>query len=127
MTPEFLVATQNKDRFIPLAGALETIIQAEIHWAATGQEVLRRAKDIMPTLTLIDEVLPDMSGLETVRKLMTTNALLNTALVSPLSSEDFHEYSEGLGILVHLPESPGEKEAEKIISSLKSIFALSSE
>jgi CheY-like chemotaxis protein len=103
------------------------MVRADIHWAATGQEVLQQAGDIMPTLTLIDEILPDMSGLEAIRKLMTTNALLNTALVSPLSPEDFHEFSEGLGILVHLPESPGVKEAEEIISSLKSIFALPSE
>jgi hypothetical protein len=68
-----------------------------------------------------------MNGLEAVRELMKTNALLNTALVSGLSPEDFHEASEGLGVLVQLPESPGEKEALEIVSGLKSIFALPSE
>lgn len=124
MTPKFLIATQHKDRLIPLAGALETLIQADIYWAATGKETIEQAASLLPVLTVVDETLPDMSGLETVRKLMTTNALLNTALVSVLSPEDFHEFSEGLGVLVQLPVSPGEKEARDIVSSLKSIFAL---
>ena len=124
MTPTFLIATQHKDRFISLAGALEEVIHADIHWTETGQETLQRAGDILPILTIIDETLPDMSGLEIVREIMKTNALLNTALVSPLSSKDFHEFSEGLGILLQLPASPGEKEAWEIVSCLKSIFAL---
>lgn len=124
MTLKFLIATQHKERFIPLADTLETLIHGEIHWATTGKEALQWAGDIIPTLTIIDETLQDMSGLETVRELMKANALLNTALVSPLSSEDFHEFSEGLGILLQLPVSPGEKEAWEIVSCLKSIFAL---
>jgi CheY-like chemotaxis protein len=124
MTPKFLIATQHKDRFIPLAGALESLLQADIHWAATGKETIEQAGDLLPTLTLIDKILPDMDGLIAVRELMQANALLNTALVSPLPPEDFHEFSEGLGILVQLPESPGEKDARDIIASLKSIFAL---
>ena len=124
MTPKFLIATRHKDRFIPLAEALETLIQADIHWAATGKEAIEQAGSLLPVLTVIDETLPDMSGLETIRDLMTTNALLNTALVSSLSPDDFHEFSEGLGILVQLPVSPGEKEAGEIVSSLRNIFAL---
>jgi hypothetical protein len=126
MTPKFLIATQHKDRFIPLATALETLLQAKIHWAETGKEAIMQAGTLLPILTVIDEVLPDISGLGTVQELMQTNALLNTALVSALPPEDFHEFSEGLGILVQLPESPGEKDAREIISRLKSIFALPS-
>jgi CheY-like chemotaxis protein len=124
MTPQFLIATQHKDRFTSLAGTLETLLQAAIHWAATGKEAIDKAGSLLPTLTVIDETLPDMDGLAAVRDLMQANALLNTALVSSLSPEDFHEFSEGLGILLQLPQTPGETEAREIISSLKSIFVL---
>lgn len=126
MAPRFLIATRNKDRFLPLARALETLIGADIHWAASGKYALTRAESAAPLLTVIDEGLPDMSGLELSRGLLKANALINTALVSRLSPEDFHEFSEGLGILVQLPESSGEKEARDIVSGLKRIFALPS-
>ena len=126
MTSEVLIATQHKDRFIPLAGDLEALMEADIHWAASGKNALARAGSTPPLLAVIDEILPDMTGLELSRELLKTNALINTALVSGLSAENFHETSEGLGILVQLPESPGEKEARNIVSGLKRIFALPS-
>ena len=39
------------------------------------------------------------------------NAMVNTAVVSPLSDEEFHEVSEGLGILGRLPNEPGMSDA----------------
>lgn len=124
MMPKFIIATQHKERFSPLASALETLIDADIHWAASGKDALVQAGSIPPLLAVIDEALPDITGLELSRELMKANALINTALVSRLPHEDFHEVSEGLGVLLQLPETPGEKEAREVISGLKSIFAL---
>jgi len=124
MTPIFLISTEDKKRFSFLAGALESQIQAKIYWAASGKETLSQAGRIQPLLAVIDETLPDMTGIEITRELLKTNALINTALVSRLSPEDFHEFSEGLGVLLQLPATPGEKEAADIISALKGIFAL---
>lgn len=122
--PKFLIVSQHKDRFISLADALEMLINADIHWAASGKDALIQAASILPLLAVIDEALPDTTGMELTRELLKANALINTALVSRLSHEDFHEVSEGLGVLLQLPESPSQKEAREIISSLKSIFAL---
>lgn len=46
------------------------------------------------------------------------NAMVNTAVVSPLSDEEFHEASEGLGILVRLPLEPGADEACELLRRL---------
>lgn len=124
MKPYFIISTEDRNRFSSLATTLETLIQAEISWAASGKETLAEAGGIQPLLVVIDEDLPDMTGIEIVRELLKTNAMINTALVSPLSEEDFHEFSEGLGVLLQLPATPGENEAGKIVSSLKGIFAL---
>ena len=124
MTPKFLIATQDKNRFLPLAEALKALIDADIHWADSGKDALTQVGSIIPLLVVIDEILPDMTGIALGRELLNVNALINTALVSRLSPHDFHEVSEGLGILIQLPESPGEKEALNTIFGLKSVFAL---
>ena len=62
---------------------------------------------------MVIDYLPDTEPLSLVQKLLTVNALVNTAVVSPLSDEEFHEASEGLGILGRLPEEPGIGEASR--------------
>ena len=47
--------------------------------------------------------------------------MINCAVVSTLSSADFHEASEGLGILMQLPAEPGKKEADQLLEHLKKI------
>jgi PleD family two-component response regulator len=124
MTPKFIISTEDKPRFSPLAEALEALIQADISWAESGKTALAQAGDTPPVLVVIDETLPDMTGVELARELLKKNALINTALVSELSPEDFHEFSEGLGVLLQLPPAPEKEKAQEIISALKGIFAL---
>ena len=47
------------------------------------------------------------------------NAMVNTAVVSPLSDEEFHEASEGLGILGRLPNEPGMNDAGELLRKLQ--------
>ena len=121
------MATEDRDRFSPLADTLAALTGGDIFWADTGKDTLDEAAHLIPLLVVMDEALPDMTGLDLARKLLTANALINTALVSRLSPEAFHEASEGLGVLVQLPPNPGKKEAEDIVSGLKQIFALPSD
>lgn len=122
----FLMVTGEKERFSTLAAALEKLVDADIHWADSGRDALEKAGDTTPLLAVIDEHLPDMTGLQFVKELLQKNALIYTALASTLSHDDFHEFSEGLGILVQIPNVPGEKDAEEIVSALKRVFALPS-
>ncbi len=124
MTPKILIATQDRDRFSSLAGSLEKMIGADIYWTATGQDTLAEARRLTPILVVMDEALPDMATFDLARELLKQNALINTAVATRLSEEDFHETSEGLGVLTSLPPFPGKKEAEDIVSGLKRIFAL---
>lgn len=126
MIPIILIATKEQDRFSDLADALKKQINADIHWAESGNAALVATKCFTPLLAIIDETLPDMSGLKFALELLKANALIYTALVSGLSPGDFHETAEGLGVLLQLPVSPEEKNAEDIVSGLKSVFALPS-
>ena len=124
MQSTILIVTVEKNRFNALASALKKQMNTNIHWIESGSAALTTAKNLSPLLAIIDEALPDMSGLDLARELLKINALINTALVSGLSPEEFHETSEGLGILVQLPVSPEVKNAGEIVSGLRSVFAL---
>ena len=76
-------------------------------------------------LVVTDEELGDMTGLELAYKLLSINPMINCAAVSPLSHDDFHEVSEGLGLLAQLPLQPGAKQAEELLLRLKDLKNLS--
>ena len=73
-------------------------------------------------LVVTDENLGDMTGLEFIRSIVANRPMINCAAVSALTSEEFHEASEGLGILMQLPVEPGQKHADMLLEQLKSIL-----
>jgi hypothetical protein len=60
--------------------------------------------------------------LELVQKLLMVNAMVNTAVVSPLSEAEFHDASEGLGVLGRLPGEPEVGAAADLIERLKKML-----
>ena len=77
-----------------------------------------------PHLVIIDVDLPDIAPLDLVQKLLMVNALVNTVVVSPLSDEEFHEASEGLGILGRLPNDPGMSDADEMLHKLRMVLGV---
>ena len=65
-----------------------------------------------------------MTGLEFIGKIISKKPTLNCAAVSSLLPADFHEASEGLGILMQLPIGPDQEQAEKLLRQLKTILNL---
>ena len=75
-------------------------------------------------IVIIDEELSDMTGLHFINKLVKVNPLINCAVVSSLPEKDFHEESEGLGVLMQLPVKPQKKDAEVLMQKLRKIKSL---
>ena len=71
-----------------------------------------------------DERLGDMTGLEFAGRLLSVNPIINCAPVSRLSPEDFHEVSEGLGLMAQLPVQPSKEDAEKLLQRLRNLKSL---
>ena len=90
----------------------------------SGAEALETAEASAPHLVIIDTGLPDYEPLELVQKLLMVNAMVNTAVVSPLSEEEFHEASEGLGVLARLPGEPGETDAADLLDKLRMVLGV---
>ena len=75
-----------------------------------------------PHLVIIDSDLPDAAPLEFVQRLLMVNALVNTAVVSPLADAEFHEATEGLGVLGRLQEVPDQSDAAALLQKLRVIL-----
>ena len=78
-------------------------------------------------LVVTDENLGDMTGLEFIKTVITQKPMVNCAAVSTLLPEDFHEASEGLGILMQLPVRPGPEYTKELLEHLKNILDLAIE
>ena len=91
--------------------------------AAEGMELINEG-DV--DVVAASEQLSDSSGLAFIRKVVTEYPLLNCALVSSLSAEDFHEATEGLGLFFQFPQRPDAASAEKMIELLDKIYMLNS-
>ena len=107
-----------------LAKGLERQDGVELVHAGSKEEVLQGIEGNGIDVIVVDAQLVDEEPLTLVTELMKKYPLINYAMVSSLAHEDFHEYSEGLGVFMQLPLNPGEEEAEKMLEILKSIDLL---
>jgi len=115
---KLLLVTPDKGPFNEFALALAHNDDVELAWAESGQRALDMLSNTPLDLVVVDEKLGDMTGMEFIETLVSVNPMINCAAVSPLPSDEFHEISEGLGILAQLPVQPGANDAEKLLKLL---------
>ena len=121
-----LLVSHDKNSLSDLSSALADHSDVELLWAGSGKAALDIASSgTTIDLVVADEGLGDMTGLELAGKILSVNPMINCASVSRLSPEEFHEASEGLGVLAQLPIKPGKKHAEELVQRLKYIKNLS--
>ena len=72
-----------------------------------------------PDLLIVDETVGGVGALAVAREIIEINAMINMAVVSELSEEDFHEASEGLGIMARIPTHPGTEDAQRLFDLLR--------
>ena len=121
-----LLISSEKSALSGLESYMKRCDNFQILTAKSSQEAFQMIPGKTVDLVVADENLKDMTGLEFIQKLVKVNPMINSAVVSSLSSKDFHQISEGLGVLMQLPVLPNEKHAETLINHLKKITNLSS-
>ena len=120
---KILLASRDKASMAVFKAGLEEN-QVQTAWAETGSNAIARLTEGNFDLVVTDENLGDMTGLEFIEKVVSKKPMLNCAAVTSLLPADFHEASEGLGILMQLPVRPGQEQAEKLLRQLKNILNL---
>ena len=118
-----LLVTPDRSNFTDLSLAIEAR-GGFINWAASGHQALAILSQTTVDLVVADETLGDMTGLEFIKRVVAVNPMVNCAAVSSLSKAAYHEASEGLGLLMQLPPSPGEAEGERLMASLNQVLKL---
>jgi CheY-like chemotaxis protein len=116
-----LLVSSDKASLSDLASAFEREGEVEVSWAHSGLEALKKLTISDFDLVITDEILADMTGLELAGKLLSINPMIQCASVTSLSQKEYHEKSEGLGLMDPLPDRPGEKDAERILRDLRQI------
>ncbi len=119
-----LLVTTDRDSLAGFASAREGNEDLELFWTESGGKALEMLEDTPVDIVVADETVGDMTGLELAERLVSINPMINCAAVSPLSPEEFHEASEGMGLLAQLPPKPGKEEAEALLRRAKAIKGL---
>ncbi len=102
----------------------------EKHWdvsvsrAKSGEKALEMISRQEIDLVIADKLLGDTAGLEFAEKLTVINPMINCAVVNSMSAADFHEASEGLGILAQLPDRVSEKQVEELLQQLRQMRSI---
>jgi DNA-binding NarL/FixJ family response regulator len=121
-----LLVGGNPASLTDFAGVLSTRHDITVLRTLSGREALAMVERYKVDTVVVDEKLTDGEGIAFVRTLMKASPLVNCALISSLSLAEFHEATEGLGVFMQLPASPGAEHAEKMLQLVESIEVLMS-
>ena len=119
-----LLVSSKEDSLSDLASALAELGDVDLVRAGSGEKAIALAGDNDIDLVVTDEELSDMSGLELAGRFLSVNPMINCTAVSHLSPGEFHEASEGLGMMDQLPLHPGREEAERLLRDLRTLRGL---
>lgn len=119
-----LMVSDNTAPLAPLAGAFEQRPGIEVRFAAGGKAGLAFLQNCAADLVVIDQQLDGESGIVFARSVAKAHPLVNTAIVSTLDEESFHQATEGLGVLMQLAPKSAEAEAERLLAILNRIGTL---
>jgi CheY-like chemotaxis protein len=118
---DILLAGGEEERFAPFVDGLCQKMDVAVHRRQTGAETLELLAAGWIDLVVLDERVSDMCGLDLAREVAMRHPFVGCALVSSLSADEFHEKSEGLGILMQLPNPPEADDGSALISHYLSI------
>jgi DNA-binding NarL/FixJ family response regulator len=116
-----LLATARLPKLTPFAENLREVSRMRINTAGTAEEALDAARQRNIALAVVDDRIGEITGLELVKRLVETDAFMLTAVLNDDEEEEFHDRSEGLGILTRLPLAPGPDDAQRLYELLRGI------
>lgn len=119
--PTILLVTTRPEQLSAFSAQLRAEASVLLRMADSAEKALEAAVRQAPTLAIVDQQVGDRPGLTLVRQLIQVNAFIHTAVLSELSAEAFHEESEGLGVLAHLPMQPGPDDARALLDVLRQV------
>lgn len=111
-----IVVTVNSDlKTTPFMDHLEQNV--EVHHVAPSFDALHK----IINAEKIDAIIGSDENLKLIKALIIEFPMINYALLSSESADDFHEMTEGYGIFMQLPPAPQAEDARKMLETLQTI------
>lgn len=117
--PEILIVTSRPGDWAEFAAVLSEGDWAEIGWAESETQAVAAVKARAPLAAILDEELGGAEPLALAARLLEVNAFVSSAVVSRLDEGEFHETSEGLGLLGKLDPGLKPEEAASLRTQLQ--------
>jgi len=115
---------QSARQLAPFFQRLAEITELHLMQAASGDEVLAAASAREADIVLIGTTLANAAPLEFAQTLAKRLPLVDSAIVSDLPADEFHEVTEGLGVFMQLPPVAVAGDAEVFYAKLQKIRQL---
>ena len=121
MQRRLLMATENRAFFEPILENLVENERIQVDWTPDAAATLARVKTARPDLLIVDARIEGRDGFDLCRKVLQMDAFMNMAAVSDLDDDEFHEASEGLGLVGRLPSRPAVADLERLLDLLDGV------
>jgi DNA-binding NtrC family response regulator len=115
---KILIVTSQNQKFTEFADTLTREGGFDIVNVNSPEGAVAHVGGAVPRLVVIDEIVGGTPGLTIARSILMKNAMINQAVVSPLTPEEFHEASEGLGIMAQISPVPDAASAKLVMDIL---------
>ena len=119
--PRILLVSREPGNLAALAAALAQGQDTVLRWAEGPEQALAEARRWRPSLAVLDHGLAQSGPWGLIRELLRVDAFLNSAVVSGLDQDQFHQASEGLGVMAQLPPAPGPAESAWLLYHLREL------
>lgn len=123
-----VIVGTNQEIFADVARVLQQH-SVDITWLPNGTSALdhiaeNRENSRTTDLLITDDALEDMTGRTLVEQVITQSPVTSCVAKSDLSEDRFHDYFEGLGVLMQLPLNPDTTDGEALVVCMKKIGLL---
>ena len=114
-----LLITARAERIQSFVEGLSSDPRVHLDIVSAEADALGVLRTEPPHLAIVDSTSEGADSFDLVRSIIGVNAMVNTAVTSPLSDAQFHDTGEGLGILCRVPVEPGRDDAVALLKKLR--------
>lgn len=122
-----IFVSDKKDTFSKIEKELTKHQQFTISHVKTGEQVKQHIQEKTVDVAIVAEQLEEKAGFECIQEIVKLNPFINCVLSSPLSHDDFHEVTEGYGVLMQFSPIPTINECTAFLKKLTKIYQLAGE
>jgi DNA-binding NarL/FixJ family response regulator len=113
--------TPNAFRMKPFAETLSLQTGSDVEFLADSSTAIDTLRALKPWAVVIEDSQEDVSSLGMVHQILAYDIQIHIAMMSDNPEKEFHDKTEGLGILMQLPKNADAKDAQALAERLNQL------